>query len=139
MAKEITAKFKIQAKAAEATPAPPLGPVLGQYGVNIMEFCNQFNQKTQENKGMIVTAEVVVYKDRTFSFVVKTPPVAILIKKALGIEKASGQPNLKKVGKLTAAQIEEIAKTKMPDLNVNDLEAAKRIVKGTARSMGVEV
>jgi len=139
MAKEITAKFKIQAKAAEATPAPPLGPVLGQYGVNIVEFCNQFNQKTQENKGMIVTAEVVVYKDRTFSFVVKTPPVAVLIKKALGIEKASGQPNLKKVGKLNAAQIEEIAKIKMPDLNVKDLEAAKRIVKGTARSMGVEV
>jgi large subunit ribosomal protein L11 len=139
MAKEITAKFKLQAKAAEATPAPPLGPVLGQHGVNIVEFCNQFNQKTQENKGMIVTAEVIVYKDRTFSFIVKTPPAAVLIKKLLNLKAGSGQPNLKKVGKLTKKQVEEIATIKMPDLNAADLAAAKRIVEGTARSMGVEV
>ncbi|MCD6195056.1 50S ribosomal protein L11 [bacterium] len=138
MAKEIEVKFKIQAKAGEATPAPPLGPALGQYGVNIVEFCNKFNQLTQENKGMKVTAEVVVYKDRTFDLVVKTPPVSELIKKTLNIAKGSGEPNKKKVGRLTRQQIEEIAKIKMPDLNTNDLEAAMKIVVGTAKSMGIE-
>jgi large subunit ribosomal protein L11 len=139
MAKEIMAKFKVQAKAAEATPAPPLGPALGQYGVNIVEFCNQFNQQTQENKGMVVTALVTIFKDRTFAFIVKTPPAAVLIKKALKLETASGEPNRKKVGKLTRAQVEEIATIKLPDLNTTDLKQAKKIVEGTARSMGVEV
>ncbi|MCD6422122.1 50S ribosomal protein L11 [bacterium] len=139
MAKEILAKFKIQAKAGEATPAPPLGPALGQYGVNIVEFCNQFNQRTQEHKGMTVTAEVTVYKDRSFEFTVKTPPTSELIKKTLGIEKGSAEPNKKKVGKLTLKQLEEIAKIKLPDLNTNDLKKAMKIVAGTAKSMGVEV
>lgn len=139
MAKEIEAKFKIQAKAGEATPAPPLGPALGQYGVNIVEFCNKFNQLTQENKGTKVTAEVTVYKDRTFDLIVKTPPVSELIKKTLSIGKGSGEPNKKKVGRLTRKQIEEIAKIKMPDLNTNDLQGAMKIVAGTAKSMGVEV
>jgi len=139
MAKEVLAKFKVQAKAAEATPAPPLGPALGQYGVNIVEFCNQFNQKTQDNKGLIVTADVTVFKDRTFSFVVKTPPAAVLLKKAAKIDKASGEPNRKKVGKVTHAQIREIAEIKMVDLNANDIKEAEKIIEGTARSMGIEI
>ncbi len=139
MAKEVEVKFKIQAKAGEATPAPPLGPALGQYGVNIVEFCNKFNQLTQEHKGMKVTAEVTVYKDRTFDLVVKTPPTSELIKKALGVERGSGEPNKKKVGKLTRKQLEEIAKIKLPDLNTKDLKKAMKIVAGTAKSMGVDV
>jgi len=139
MTKEILAKFNIQAKAGEATPAPPLGPALGQYGVNIVDFCNQFNQKTQEHKGMIVTAEVMVFKDRSFNFIVKTPPVSVLLKKAAGIDKGSSEPDKKKVGKITLAQLKEIAEIKMPDLNTKDLSQAVKIIKGTAKNMGVEI
>jgi len=139
MAKEILAKFKVQAKAGEATPAPPLGPLLGQYGVNIIEFCNQFNQKTQDNKGLIVTAEVTVYKDRTFNFIIKTPPATVLLKKALNIEKGSPEPNREKVGKITRQQIKEIAALKLQDLNTDDIKKAEKIIEGTAKSMGIEI
>jgi large subunit ribosomal protein L11 len=139
MAKEILAKFKVQAKAGEATPAPPLGPLLGQYGVNIIEFCNQFNQKTQDNKGLIVTAEVTVYKDRTFNFIIKTPPATVLLKKALNIEKGSPEPNREKVGKITRQQIKKIAALKLQDLNTDDIKKAEKIIEGTAKSMGIEI
>ena len=138
MAKKVTALIKLALPAGKATPAPPVGPALGQHGVNIMAFCKEYNERTKDQAGLVIPVEITVYEDRSFTFILKTPPTAVLIKKALGIETASGAPNNQKVGKLTDAQVEEIAKIKMPDLNANDLEAAKRIVRGTARSMGVE-
>ena len=141
MAKKITGYIKLQLKAGEATPAPPVGPALGQHGVNIMEFVKQFNAKsvTQVEKGMVLPVVITVYGDRSFSFILKTPPAAILIMKKLGLEKGSPVPNKQKVGKITMAQLEEIAKVKMPDLNAGSLEAAIRSIAGSARSMGVEV
>ncbi len=139
MAKPIETKIKLQVPAGEANPAPPVGPTLGQHGLNIMEFCNQFNEKTKDKKGTILPVEITVYKDRTFDFIIKTPPVAELIKKALNLEKGSGVPNREKVGKLNKEQVRQIAEQKMPDLKVKDLGAVERIVEGTARSMGVEV
>ena len=139
MAKKITGYIKLQIPGGAANPAPPVGPALGQKGVNIMEFCKQFNAKTQDAKGMIIPVVITVYADKSFTFITKVPPVPALIKKAIGIETASGQPNRKKVGKITQAQVREIAEKKMPDLNTIDLEAAMRMVMGTARSMGVEV
>ncbi len=139
MVKPIETKIKLQVPAGKANPAPPVGPTLGQHGLNIMEFCNQFNEKTKDKKGTILPVEITVYKDRTFDFVVKTPPVAELIKKALNLEKGSGVPNREKVGKLTKKQVKEIAEQKMPDLKVKNPEAAEKIVEGTARSMGVEI
>jgi large subunit ribosomal protein L11 len=139
MAKKITGFIKLQLPGAQATPAPPVGPALGQHGVNIMEFVKAFNAKTAQNPGLIVPAVITVYADRSFTFEIKTPPVGVLIKKALGIESGSGEPNRNKVGKLTLAQVEEIAKTKLPDLNAASLEAAMSMVKGSARSMGVDV
>lgn len=139
MAKKITAQIKLQCPAGSANPAPPIGPALGQHGVNIMDFCKQFNAKTQNQPGMIIPVIITVYHDRTFSFILKTPPVAVLLKKEAKIAKGSGVPNKEKVGKVTKKQIEEIAKLKMPDLNCSSLEAAMRQVTGTARSMGIEV
>ena len=139
MAKKVTAQIKLQCPAGQANPAPPVGPALGQHGVNIMDFCKQFNAKTQKQAGMIIPVIITVYQDRSFSFILKTPPAAILLLKAAGIEKGSGQPNKVKVGKVTRAQVEEIAKIKMPDLNCVDLAAAMRTVEGTARNMGIEV
>ncbi|BDU75279.1 50S ribosomal protein L11 [Mesoterricola sediminis] len=141
MAKKITGYIKLQLPAGEATPAPPVGPALGQHGVNIMEFVKQFNAKsvTQVEKGTILPVVITVYGDRSFSFILKTPPAAVLIKKKLGLDKGSAVPNKTKVGKITQAQLEEIAKVKMPDLNAGSLEAAMRSIAGSARSMGVEV
>jgi large subunit ribosomal protein L11 len=139
MAKKVIAIIKLQIPAGNATPAPPVGPALGQHGVNIMEFCKAYNSKTQKQAGIIVPAIITVYADRTFTFVTKTPPAAVLLKKAAKIEKASGEPNRVKVGKVTKEQIKEIAQIKLPDLNANDLDAAMRIVEGTARSMGIDV
>jgi len=139
MAKKITGFIKLQIAAGAANPSPPIGPALGQHGVNIMEFCKSFNAATQQLQGMITPVVITVYADRSFTFITKTPPVPVLIKKALGLAKGSPTPNLTKVGKLTDEQITEIAKTKMPDLNCYDIEAAKTLVKGTARSMGVTV
>lgn len=139
MAKKIKTIIKVQVKGGEATPAPPLGPALGQAGVNIMEFVQQFNAKTADKKGTIAPAVITVYEDRSFTFIIKTPPTSSLITKALNIQKGSGEPNKKKVGKLTKAQIEEIAKIKMPDLNSRTLESAVKVVAGTAKNMGVEV
>jgi len=141
MAKKITGYIKLQLPAGEATPAPPVGPALGQHGVNIMEFVKQFNAKsvTQVEKGTILPVVITVYGDRSFSFVLKTPPAAVLIKKKLGLDKGSPVPNKQKVGKITQAQLAEIAKVKMPDLNAGSLAAAVRSIAGSARSMGVEV
>ncbi|HUY14424.1 MAG TPA: 50S ribosomal protein L11 [Terriglobia bacterium] len=141
MAKKIQAMVKLQISAGKATPAPPVGPALGQHGVNIMEFCKAFNGKTsaKDQEGLIIPVVITVYTDRSFSFVTKTPPAAVLLKRAAGIAKGSGEPNKNKVGKVTEKQVEEIAKTKLPDLNVRDLAAAIATVKGTARSMGLEV
>jgi large subunit ribosomal protein L11 len=139
MAKEITAQIKLQVPGGKANPAPPIGPVLGQHGVNIMEFCKQFNAKTQKQIDEIIPVIITVYKDRSFTFEMKTPPVSYLIKKLLKLEKGSAVPNKNKVGKLTRAQVTEIAKQKMTDLNCDSDEAAFKIVAGTARSMGVEV
>ena len=139
MAKKITGYIKLQIPGGAANPAPPVGPALGQKGVNIMEFCKQFNAKTQNDKGMIVPVVITVYADKSFTFSTKVSPVPALIKKATGVQSGSGEPNRKKVGKITKAQIQEIAQKKMPDLNTIDLEAAKRMVAGTARSMGIEV
>jgi large subunit ribosomal protein L11 len=139
MAKKITGYIKLQLPGAQATPAPPVGPALGQHGVNIMEFVKAFNARTAANPGLIVPIVITVFADRSFTFEVKTPPAAVLIKKALGLEKGSGEPNKTKVGKLTRAQVEEIATTKMPDLNAGSLEAAMSMIEGSARSMGVEV
>lgn len=139
MAKKVLAQVKLQCPAGQANPAPPVGPALGQHGVNIMGFCKEFNAKTQKQAGLIIPVIITIYADRSFSFILKTPPAAVLLKKAAKIEKGSGIPNKVKVGKVTRAQVEEIAKTKMPDLNANDINAAMRIIEGTARQMGLEV
>lgn len=140
MAKKITSYIKLQVKAGQANPSPPVGPALGQHGVNIMEFCKAFNAKTQSTEaGLPIPVVITVYSDRSFTFITKTPPASILLKKAAGITSGSGTPNTKKVGKVTRAQLEEIANTKMEDLNANDLEAAVNIIAGSARSMGLEV
>jgi len=139
MAKKVVGVVKLQLPAGKATPAPPVGPALGQYGVNIMEFVKQFNAKTANQPGMVIPAVLTVYADRSFTFVLKTPPASVLIRKAAGIEKGSGEPNKKKVATLTMAQVNEIAKVKLPDMNANDLEAAVQMVAGTARSMGVTI
>ncbi|NQU82344.1 MAG: 50S ribosomal protein L11 [Parcubacteria group bacterium] len=137
MAKEIIAEVKLHIQAGKATPAPPIGPALAQHGLNISEFCQQFNDKTREQMGFTVPAEITIYEDRSFDFVIKTPLTSQLIKKAIGIEKGSGEPNRTKVGKITRKQLEEVAKQKMPDLNTTDLEQAIKIVEGTARNMGI--
>jgi large subunit ribosomal protein L11 len=139
MAKAITAYVKLQCNAGAATPAPPVGPALGQHGINIMEFCKQFNARTQGQAGLVIPVIISVYSDRSFTFVTKTPPAAILLKKAAGIERASGVPNRTKVGKVTKKQVREIAELKAPDLNSATVEAAERMVMGTARSMGIEI
>jgi large subunit ribosomal protein L11 len=139
MAKKVVGYIKLQIPAGKANPAPPVGPALGQHGLNIMDFCNAFNTKTKKDEGTIIPVVITVYADRTYSFITKTPPASVLLKKAAGIAKGSGIPNREKVGKVNAQQIEEIAKTKMKDLNANDLEAAKKIIEGTARSMGIEI
>jgi large subunit ribosomal protein L11 len=139
MAKKITGYIKLQIPAGAATPAPPVGPALGQHGVNIMEFCKTFNARTQKDQGLIIPVVITVYGDRSFTFITKTPPAAILLLRAAGVAKGSGIPNKNKVGSVTLKQVEEIARTKMPDLNAASLEAAIRTVSGTARSMGLEV
>ncbi len=139
MAKKVTGLVKLQIPAGQATPAPPVGPALGQAGVNIMDFVKNFNARTQSQIGLIIPVVVTVYSDRSYTFITKTPPAAILLKKAAGIDKGSGEPNRNKKGSVTRGQVEEIAKTKMPDLNAASLEAAVRIIEGTARSMGVEI
>ena len=140
MAKKVQGYVKLQVPAGQANPSPPIGPALGQQGVNIMEFCKQFNAATQKlEKGLPIPVVITVYADRSFTFIMKTPPAAVLIRKAIGIEKGSGTPNTAKVGKITRAQLEEIAKTKTPDLTAADLEAAVRTIAGTTRSMGVDV
>jgi large subunit ribosomal protein L11 len=139
MAKKVLTMIKLQVPGAAANPAPPVGPALGQHGVNIMEFCKAFNAQTQESAGTIIPVEITVFEDRSFTFITKTPPAAVLIKQAAGIEKGSGEPNREKVGSITRDQARQIAETKMPDLNANDLDAATKIIEGTARSMGVEV
>ena len=139
MAKEITAKIKLQVPAGKANPAPPVGPALGQHGVNIMEFCKAFNAKTQKLGETIIPVIITVYSDRSFTFITKTPPAAELLKKAAGIIKGSGVPNKDKVGKVTRAQIKEIAQTKLPDLNAASVESAMRMIEGSAKSMGLEI
>ena len=139
MAKQITAKIKIQAPGGKATPAPPIGPALGQHGVNIGQFVQQFNEQTRQHNGMIVPAEITIYADRTFSFVLKSPPAAVLLKQAAGLAKGSGTAGKESVGQVTKAQVAEIAQTKMKDLNAFDPEQAQRIIVGTARSMGLEI
>jgi large subunit ribosomal protein L11 len=139
MAKKITGYVKLQIPAGKATPAPPVGPALGQHGVNIMGFCKEFNEKTAKQVGYIIPVVITVYGDRTFTFIMKTPPAPVLIKKAIGLEKGSGEPRSKKVGKITKAQCREIGELKMPDLNAASVDAAARMIAGTARSMGVEV
>ena len=139
MAKKVIGIIKLQIPAGQANPSPPVGPALGQHGVNIMEFCKAFNAKTQGQEGTIIPAVITVYSDRSFTFITKTPPASILLKKAAKIAKGSNEPNRTKVGKVTVSQIEEIAKTKLPDLNATDLTAAIRTIEGTARSMGIEV
>ncbi len=139
MAKKITAFIKLQCPAGQANPAPPVGPALGQHGVNIMEFCKQFNARTQKDAGLIIPVVITVYSDRSFTFITKTPPASILLLKAAKVPKGSGTPNKTKVGTVTKSQVEEIAKLKLPDLDVRDLAAAIRTVEGTARSMGIEV
>ncbi len=139
MAKKVLTLIKLQIPGGQANPAPPVGPALGQHGLNIMDFCKAFNAKTQADNGRIIPVEITVYEDRSFTFITKTPPAAVLIKEALRLEKGSGEPNRTKVGKLTRAQLRQIAETKMQDLNANDVEAAMLVIAGTARSMGVEV
>ena len=139
MAKKVVGFVKLQVPAGKANPAPPVGPALGQHGVNIMGFCKEFNERTKNQAGLIIPVEITVYEDRSFTFITKTPPAAVLIKKAIGIEKGSATPNKTKVAKITQAQLEEIAKTKMPDLNATTLEAAVEMIKGTCNSMGVTV
>ncbi len=139
MAKKVIGFIKLHVPGGQANPAPPVGPALGQHGVNIMEFCKQFNAKTQDRQGITIPVEITVYADRSFSFITKTPPAAVLIKRAIGLPKGSGEPNREKVGTITRAQLEEIAQTKMEDLNANDIDAAVQMIAGTARSMGVVV
>jgi len=139
MAKKVTAVVKLQIPAGKATPAPPVGTALGPHGVNIMGFCKEFNAKTADQPGMIIPVVLTVYQDRSFTFITKTPPVAVLLKKALGLETASGEPNKKKVATISQDKVREIAETKMPDLNANDIDAAMSMVAGTARSMGIVV
>jgi large subunit ribosomal protein L11 len=137
--KKVSAVIKLQIKAGQATPAPPIGPALGQHGVNIMEFCKAYNAQTEAQRGNVIPVEITVYEDRSFTFVTKTPPAAELIKKAAGVPKGSGEPHKTKVGRLSAAQVREIAQTKLEDLNANDVEQAAKIIAGTARSMGITV
>lgn len=137
--KKVAGQIKLQIPAGQATPAPPVGPALGQAGINIMDFCKAFNSQTQDQPGMIVPVVITVYADRSYSFITKTPPAAVLLRKAAGIDKGSGEPNREKVGMVSAAQVEEIARTKLVDLNTTSVESAMRIVEGTARSMGIEV
>ncbi|MEA2016724.1 MAG: 50S ribosomal protein L11 [Actinomycetota bacterium] len=139
MAKKIIAEVKLQIPAGQANPAPPVGPALGQHGVNIMEFCKAFNESTASEQGMIIPVVLTVYKDRSFSFITKTPPAAVLIKKAINLEKGSGEPNREKVGEITRKQLEEIAKIKLKDLNARTLDKAVKIIEGAARSMGVKI
>ena len=138
MAKKVLTTIKLQANAGQASPAPPVGPALGQHGINIMEFCKAFNAQTQSETGTVIPVVITVYEDRSFTFITKTPPAAVLIKEALRLEKGSAEPNREKVGRLTRDQVRQIAEVKMPDLNARDVEAAMHIVAGTARSMGVE-
>lgn len=137
--KKIVGYVKLQIPAGQANPAPPVGPALGQKGVNIMEFCKQFNARTQKEAGMIIPVVITVFSDKSFTFITKTPPAAVLLREALGIDKGSGEPNRNKVGTVTREQVRAIAETKMPDLNANDVDAAMKIIEGTARSMGIEV
>ncbi|MBA2439543.1 MAG: 50S ribosomal protein L11 [Thermoleophilaceae bacterium] len=139
MAKKVLTQIKLQVPGGAANPAPPVGPALGQHGVNIMEFCKAFNAQTQGENGTITPVVITVFEDRSFTFITKTPPAAVLIKQAIGLDKGSGEPNRVKVGKISQAQIREIAERKMPDLNANDVDQAAKIIEGTARSMGVEV
>lgn len=139
MAKKVIGQIKLQLSGGQATPAPPVGPALGQHGVNIMDFCKAFNARTQKEQGIIIPVIITVYADRTYSFITKTPPASFLLRKAAGLDKGSGEPNRLKVGEVTMSQVEEIAKTKMPDLNADSLAAAVNIVLGTARSMGIDV
>jgi large subunit ribosomal protein L11 len=139
MAKKITGFIKLQIPAGQATPAPPVGPALGQHGVNIMEFCKAFNARTQKENGLIIPVVITVFSDRSFTFITKTPPAAVLLLKAAGLQKGSGVPNRQKVAKVNRSQVEEIAKTKMPDLNAATLESAIKTVEGTARSMGIDI
>lgn len=139
MAKKIIALIKLQLPAGKANPSPPVGPALGQHGVNIMEFCKAYNAKTQDKMGLVVPVEISVYADRSFTFITKTPPASVLLIKAAGLEKGSGEPNTNKVGKVTRSQVKEIAEVKMPDLNASGIESAMLMIEGTARSMGIEV
>jgi large subunit ribosomal protein L11 len=139
MAKKVLTLIKLQIPGGQANPAPPVGPALGQHGVNIMEFCKAFNAQTAQENGRIIPVEITVFEDRSFTFITKTPPAAVLIKEVLGLEAGSGEPNRTKVGRLTQAQVRAIAETKMPDLNARDIEQAMKVIEGTARSMGVEV
>ncbi len=139
MAKKVMTLIKLQIPAGSANPAPPVGPALGQHGVNIMDFCKAFNAQTQQDSGTIIPVEITVYEDRSFTFITKTPPAAVLIKEACNIKKGSGEPHIDKVATISEAQVRQIAERKMPDLNANDLDAASKIIAGTARSMGVEV
>jgi len=139
MAKKVIGFIKLHVPGGQANPAPPVGPALGQHGVNIMEFCKQFNAKTQDKQGITIPVEITVYADRSFTFITKTPPASVLIKRAIGLDKGSGEPNKEKVATITRAQMEEIATVKMEDLNANDMDAAVQMIAGTARSMGVEV
>ncbi|MGB5960726.1 MAG: 50S ribosomal protein L11 [Coleofasciculaceae cyanobacterium] len=139
MAKKVVAMIKLALNAGKANPAPPVGPALGQHGVNIMAFCKEYNAKTADQAGMVVPVEISVFEDRSFTFILKTPPASVLIQKAAGIAKGSSQPNKQKVGSISRSQLQEIAQTKMPDLNANDIEAAMKIVEGTARNMGVGI
>src|SRR3712207_4424552 len=139
MAKKVLTQIKLQAPGGQASPAPPVGPALGQHGINIMEFCKAFNAQTQQDAGTTIPVVITVYEDRSFTFVIKTPPAAVLIRQAIGVEKVSPEPNRTKVGSITEAQVREIAEKKLPDLNANDVDQAMKIIAGTARSMGVEV
>ncbi|MCL2936404.1 MAG: 50S ribosomal protein L11 [Trichodesmium sp. St15_bin1_1] len=139
MAKKVVSVIKLAITAGKANPSPPIGPALGQHGVNIMAFCKEYNAKTADQTGTVVPVEISVYEDRSFTFVLKTPPAAVLIKKAAGVERGSSEPHKTKVGSITQAQLQEIAQTKMPDLNANDIEAAMKIVAGTARNMGITI
>jgi len=139
VAKKVLTTIKLQAPGGQANPAPPVGPALGQHGINIMEFCKAFNAQTQNEAGTIIPVVITVFEDRSFTFITKTPPATVLIKQAIGVEKGSGEPNREKVGTISRAQVREIAERKLPDLNANDLDQASKIIEGTARSMGVDV